>query len=98
MDYKDLYRKIERTLDRIERSEDLEKTLALILKSLVDDYKQELGISGGRIYRLRGKNYVLVSQHGREARVSLGFRIPITYPPMKLLRQSGFICMGPEDP
>ena len=98
MNYKDLYRKVERTLGRIERSGDLEKTLALILKSLVDDYQQELGISGGRIYGLRGRNYILISQYGREARVALGFRIPVTYPPMRMLGQTGFICMGPEDP
>ena len=38
MNYKELYRKVERTLARIDRTDDLEKTLSLILKSLVDDY------------------------------------------------------------
>ena len=98
VNYKALYRKVERTLSKIERTEDLEKTLSLILKSLVDDYKDELGISGGRIYRLRGKSYVLTSQYGIKGRVDPGFRIPLSYTPIQLLRKSGYICMGPEDP
>lgn len=97
MNYKQLYRKVEKTLGRIEKSEDLEKTLSLILKSLVDDYKDELGISGGRIYRQRGKGYVLTAQYGREARVAPDFRIPLTYPPIQLLLRHGYICMGLED-
>ena len=97
VNYKELYRKVEKTLGRIERSQDLEKTLSLILKSLVDDYKDELGISGGRIYRRSGKSYRLTAQHGREARVAADFRIPLTYPPIQLLLRDGFICMGLED-
>jgi sigma-B regulation protein RsbU (phosphoserine phosphatase) len=98
VNYKDLYRKVERTLAKIGLSEDLEKTLSLILKSLVDDYKGELGISGGRIYRLRGKSYVLTVQYGHEGQVAPGFRIPLTYAPIKLLRRKGYVCMGPDDP
>lgn len=98
VNYKELYRKVEGTLGRIERSEDLEKTITLILKSLVDDYEEELGISGGRVYQQRGQSYILTAQYGREARVAPGFRIPVTYKPIQLLRRSGYICMGPEDP
>ena len=98
MNYKELFRKVERTLARIERSEDLPVTITMILKSLVDEYRDELGISGGRVYQLRGRGYVLTAQHGSGPRLKPGFRIPLTYTPIGLLRKRGYIYMGPNDP
>jgi serine phosphatase RsbU (regulator of sigma subunit) len=98
VNYKELFRKVEGTLARIERSEDLPITITMILKSLVDDYRDELGISGGRVYRQRGKGYVLTAQHGSGPKLKPGFRIPFTYAPIRLLRKRGYIYMGPDDP
>lgn len=97
VNYKELFRKVEHTLARISLSEDLQKTLTTILKSLVDDYRDTLGISGGRIYQERGQYYVLTAQHGSGPRLKPGFRIPITYEPIQALRKLGYVYMGPED-
>ncbi len=92
------FRKVERTLARIEKSEDLPVTLTMILKSLVDDYRDELGITGGRVYQQKGHGYILTAQHGGGPKLKPGFRIPLTYPPIRLLRKLGYIYMGPDDP
>jgi len=48
--YKELFRKLEKTLGKIERSDDSVSTLSVILQRLVDDFKDDLGLVGGRIY------------------------------------------------
>ena len=82
---------VERTLGRISLSEDLSETLSTIIKSLVDDFRRELGISGGRIYQQRGSAYVFVKQYGEGPRIKAGFRVPLTYPPIQDLRKKGYI-------
>lgn len=97
MNYKELFRKVERTLARIEGSKDLPVTLQTMLKSLVDDFRDELGITGGRIYQHRGQTYNLTAQYGSGPKLKAGFRIPANYPPLQTLRKRGYIYMGPED-
>ena len=97
MNYKELFRKVERTLARIEGSEDLPVTLQMILEALVDDFHEELGITGGRIYRQRGASYTLTAQYGAGPKLKAGFRLPASYPPLQTLRKRGYIYMGPED-
>ena len=98
VNYKELFRKVERTLARIEKSEDLPVTLTMILKSLVDEYREEFGITGGRVYQQKGNAYVLTAQYGSGPKLNPGFKIPVTYAPMRLLRKLGYIYMGPDDP
>jgi len=97
VNYKELFRKVERTLERIEGSEDLPVTLQMILKSLVDDFKEELGITGGRIYQRRGTSYQLTAQYGTGPTLKAGFRVPTSYPPLQALVKRGYVYMGPED-
>jgi hypothetical protein len=97
VNYKELFRKVERTLGRIEGSEDLPITLQTMLKSLVDDFHDELGITGGRIYRRRGTSYQLTAQYGAGPKLKAGFRVPASYPPLLALAKRGYVYMGPED-
>lgn len=98
MNYKELFRKVERTLARIEHSEDLPITLTMIVRSLVDDFRDELGITGGRVYKKRGQSYVMTAHYGSGNAPKPGFRIPSTYPPIVELGKTGYIYMGPDDP
>lgn len=97
MNYKELFRKVERTLERIEGSEDLPITLQTILKSLVDDFHDDLGITGGRIYQRRGASYQITAQYGAGPKITAGFRVPASYPPLAALVKRGYVYMGPED-
>ena len=90
MDYKNLFRKIDRNLRTIERSSDLLATLAEILRRLVDDFADDLGLVGGRIYEKKGSSYVLKREYP-VARAPKGFKIPATYPPIQALAEHGYV-------
>lgn len=90
MDYKNLFRKIDRNLRTIERSKDVVATLSEILRRLVDDFQDDLGLIGGRIYDKKGSFYVLKREYP-EPRAPRDFKVPATYPPIKALRDQGYI-------
>jgi sigma-B regulation protein RsbU (phosphoserine phosphatase) len=97
MKQKDLFKKLEKTLDAIERSEDTLATLAAILKRLVDDFQHELGLTGGRIYVRENDSFVLRTEYPETAS-NLGFRIPLSYAPIQELLREGFVLYVPGDP
>src|SRR5262245_3129421 len=90
MDYKHLFRKIERNLRTIERSSDLLATLFEILKRLVDDFQDDLGLVGGRIYERRAASYVLKREYP-ERRAPRGFSVPADYAPIRELVEKGYV-------
>lgn len=94
---KALFAKLERTLDDIEQSPELLSTLAQMLRRLVDDFREELGLVGGRIYVRRGSWYVLQKQVPEDI-APHDFRIPISYPPLEELLDRGFVFHYMTDP
>jgi sigma-B regulation protein RsbU (phosphoserine phosphatase) len=90
MDYKNLFRKIERNLRTIERSSDLLATLAEILRRLVDDFQDDLGLVGGRIYDKKGSSYALKREYPTP-RAPKDFKVPATYPPIRELIEKGYV-------
>lgn len=96
MNYKDLFRKLERSLAEIQGSEDLTATLSAILKRLVDDYR-DLGIVGGRIYARRGAHYVLQREYPVR-RAPRGFKIPASYQPIRDMLEHGIVRQDLRDP
>lgn len=97
MQYKNLFRKLERTLGRIEGSSDQLATTAEILRRLVDDFRDDLGLVGGRIYARQDDAYVLEREYP-EGRARLGFRIPSAYPVIQELAVQGFVYRRVDDP
>jgi len=97
VEYKRLFRKLERNLTQIEHSEVVAPTLVAILERLVQDFREDLGIVGGRIYDRDGDEFVLREEYpqssGRE-----GIRIPLSYPPVQELLEHGFVLHDPGDP
>jgi hypothetical protein len=95
--HKAWYRKLERTLQAIERSQDVAGMLSSALASIVRDFREELGVRGGRLYRKEGAKYVLKHQVGK-SRAPIGYKIPLHYHPIKVLRKSGYLLMREGDP
>jgi len=96
-EHKAWYRKLERTLGAIERSQDVSRMLSEALVSLVRDFHEELGMVGGRLYERKGSRYILTYQTGK-SRAPIGYRIPIHYAPIKTLIRSGYLLMSERDP
>jgi sigma-B regulation protein RsbU (phosphoserine phosphatase) len=96
-DYKNLFRKLEKTLGKIERSEDFVATLSAILRRLVDDFQDDLGLVGGRIYQRDGDSYVLQHEYPSR-RAPQGFAIPASYGPIREIEERGYVLHDVRDP
>jgi serine phosphatase RsbU (regulator of sigma subunit) len=96
IDFKALYRKLERTLGQIERA-DTSGTLMEILDSLVEDFKDELGFESGRLYQREGDAYYLRYVTGGARGRGIGYRVPPDYPPHLRTLSEGLLIMRPGD-
>lgn len=97
MDAKNLFRKLERNLRKIERSSDLLATLYEILRRLVDDFQDDLGLVAGRIYARDGDGYLLEREYPG-TRAPRGYRLPSAYPVVQDLLRNGYVYRRPGDP
>ncbi len=97
VDYKNLFRKLETTLASVDRSDDPIATLSAILQRIVDDFHDELGVTAGRIYVREGSHFVLQEEYPREHELT-GFRIPVSYPPIRELLEHGHVFHDVLDP
>src|SRR5205823_1214325 len=78
VDYKSLLTKVERTLEQIESAESMRFTVEQIAETIAANFRDELGITGGRIYeRNDDQNYYeLVSRFGKVQDGALGIAVP----------------------
>lgn len=97
MRLKNLFRKLERNLRKIEGSQDLLATTAEILRRLVDDFQDDLGLVGGRIYSRQDDHFVLERSYP-PGRAKVGFRIPVSYPVIQELLAQKFVYRRLDDP
>ena len=97
-DFKAVYRKLEKTLDRIEKIENIEEVLSRVIEHLVGDFRDDLGFEGGRLYQREEDAFVLCCGVGRSVDAHVGYRIPAGYPPLVRVVREGLIIMGSGDP
>ena len=99
MNYKNLLTKVERTLEQIESAESTRFTIEQIAETIATNFRDELGITGGRIYELNDDNmYELVGRFGATHEKSLGIVVSKDYKPIELALENGIVVMNPTDP
>jgi sigma-B regulation protein RsbU (phosphoserine phosphatase) len=101
MDYKRLLTQVERTLEQIESAETTRFTIEQIAETIATNFREELGITGGRIYELTPDDncYTLVGRFGVASNEgSLGIAVPRDYKPVELVIENGIIVMDADDP
>lgn len=98
LDFKALYRKLERTLGRIEMIDDVERSLTAVIELLARDFRHDLGFEGGRLYLKEDESFVLCSRAGEGAQAPIGYRIAAGYMPMLRVVAEGLIIMKSGDP
>ncbi|HXH91333.1 MAG TPA: PP2C family protein-serine/threonine phosphatase [Thermoanaerobaculia bacterium] len=99
MDYKRLLTQVERTLEQIENTESTRITIEQIGETIAKNFREELGITGGRIYELTDENcYELVGRFGVCTDGPLGITVPRDYKPIELVLENGVVVMEPNDP
>jgi len=97
--YRSFWRKLDAALRLIEAAPDLTSTLDAILKTLLQDFRQELKFVAGRLYeRVDESRYVLRRWHGDNPPDRLGYTVPITYPAVQLLVERGLLILRETDP
>src|SRR4051794_22316989 len=98
MDYKRLLTQVERTLEQIDTSDSLTTTVSQIAETIATNFREELGITGGRVYEVRDDSYELVSRFGLVHEGPLGIDVPLDYKPVELVLENGIVVMDPTDP
>ena len=98
MDYKSLLIQVQKTLSSIETSDDLAATVAQLAETIARDFREQLGITGGRLYECRDEDYLLVHRFGDYGSAEMGILVPVTYHPIELVLENGIVVMDPTDP
>ncbi|HEX9147622.1 MAG TPA: hypothetical protein VF958_00545, partial [Thermoanaerobaculia bacterium] len=89
---KSLFRKVERAIDAIERSSDASSTIAETASAVIENFKDELGVTGGRLYERRDGGYELTRVFGG-AVAAPGIFVPDAYPPVQQVVDEGVVLM-----
>jgi len=99
MDYKILLSKVEKTLAQIESAADRRLTIEQIAQTIATNFREELGITGGRIYEDTGEDtYELVARFGASKDGALAISVPKNYKPLELALENGVVVMDRDDP
>src|SRR5947209_8491647 len=99
MNYKRLLTQVERTLEQIQSAENTRFTIEQIAETIAANFRDELGITGGRIYECNDDdNYELVGRFGATHEGNLGIVVPKSYKPIELVLENGVVLMEPNDP
>ena len=99
MDYKKLLTQVERTLGQIQSAETTRFTIEQLAETIAMNFRDELGITGGRIYEANDQgNYELVSRFGAVRNGAIGIVVPKDYKPLELALEAGVVVMDPTDP
>jgi sigma-B regulation protein RsbU (phosphoserine phosphatase) len=98
VNYRALMKKVESLVATLDRTEDEGSTIHSLIESIIVNFRDELGIYGGRLYRRRGVFYVLKGIFGDAKEVPRGLKLPATYPPIELLIEEGAVYMDIDDP
>lgn len=97
-DHRGLMRKIEALAEHIERDPGEILSIRSVATKVIFKLRDELGISGGRLYELDGDDYLLRATFPDAKEVEAEIRIPRTYPPLELCLMRGCVYMTADDP
>lgn len=90
---KSLFRKVERAIEAIEKSPDVPSTITQTAGAVIENFREELGVSGGRLYERRDGGYELTRTFGGARDVPPGLFVPDTYPPVQRVIDEGVVVM-----
>jgi sigma-B regulation protein RsbU (phosphoserine phosphatase) len=93
-----LFRKVERTLDAIQQGSDMLGTIRNVAEHMTVNFGAELGILGGRVYRLDDNEYELLETFGSARGTPAGRRVPRRYAAIEAVLDSGLVVMDRNAP
>jgi sigma-B regulation protein RsbU (phosphoserine phosphatase) len=90
---KSLFRKVEKTIEAIERSPDVASTIAHAAGAIVENFREDMGVRGGRLYERRDGEYEVTRTFGGVSPAAIGMFVPEQYPPIQRLIDDGVVVM-----
>jgi sigma-B regulation protein RsbU (phosphoserine phosphatase) len=90
---KSLFRKVQRAIEAIERSPDVASTIAETAGAVIENFKEDLGVRGGRLYERRDGGYELTRTFGGTKEIQTGIFVPDSYPPVQAVIDEGVVVM-----
>jgi serine phosphatase RsbU (regulator of sigma subunit) len=98
MDYRSLLRNVEKTLEAIEGTENVPLTILRVAEAVVHNFRNELGILGGRLYLRVDNLYMLERGFGRSKKAPTGLAVPADYGPIARAEEDGIVLTDLSDP
>jgi serine phosphatase RsbU (regulator of sigma subunit) len=98
MDYRSLLRNVEKTLGAIEGTGNVSLTILRVAEAVVENFRNELGILGGRLYLRQDNLYMLERGFGRSKKAPTGLTVPADYGPIVRAEEDGIVLMDLSDP
>ncbi len=92
-----LFRRIESALETIALGSTPLETIHRTADFIAENFAEDLGIKGGRIYAQDDGSYEVVETFGEASRQSMGLRVWKTYPPFDRLLDVGSVVMRRDD-
>jgi sigma-B regulation protein RsbU (phosphoserine phosphatase) len=92
-----LFRRIESALETIALGSTPLETIHRAADFLAENFAEDLGIRGGRVYAQDDGSYELVETFGDASREPIGLRVWKTYPPFEILLEVGSVVMRRDD-
>lgn len=97
-DYQGLIKKVERAVAAIGETEDLGRMVHTLVETAIREFRDQLGIWGGRLYQRDGKEYLLKATFADAKPLPKGLRVPRSYPPLDQCVLRGVVFMDADDP
>jgi phosphoserine phosphatase RsbU/P len=98
MDYKSLLNQVQKTVAAIDTAGETRDAISRIGEAIARNFRNELGITGGRVYECHDEMYELMDRFGDSGEGELGILVPPDYRPMELAVEGGVVVMEPTDP
>lgn len=89
---KSLFRKVERAIEAIERSSNASSTITETAGAIIENFRDELGVRGGRLYERHDGGYELTRVFGG-AVAAPGIFVPDEYPPVQQVLDGGVVVL-----
>lgn len=88
-----LFRKVEKAIEAIESSPDPSSTITQTASAVIEHFREDLGVRGGRLYERRDGGYELTRTFGGVRGVPAGLFVPDEYPPVQQVIDDGVVVM-----
>ena len=98
VNYRGLMKKVEQVVAAMDRADDIGATIHTLLEIIIVKFRDELGITGGRLYQRRGESYILQATFGAAKEPPRNFKVPLSYAPIQNVLEEGAVYMAADDP